>query len=386
MNMLAARFVASGPQNNIVLPWEDVTFRFTNPPQTASKVQVKVLENVSFLDGTEEVKHRLVGGFLGTITGGKYVVDKLFGMPLPPEPDPACYNIVHPEGRSRGHILGFMPGPERVLSHTLLLRIEGVVQGNHVIFRGIHPLHAEYPLAMVIPGGHATLDPRLNVVASWCQDQWEKHKPDYRKTFPVPIQRVTGQIQKSHYDALIKAFADAAKYATSGVVALAVGHGDAGITTGIPWCNITPEDEPVVEEQPVTFRLDIDLNVLNFGAQGPPNAPGTSDRVKLNALDRMADAAANTPIRRVLLHTCSAGASQDFIQRMADRLRVPVFAHTKGIEYIGQPKSGTITAAYDSTAQFPKKPVIPKAYRQWPIRYLGPLARPGPAPPRWPVP
>lgn len=370
MSVLAANFVASGPQTNFVLPWEDVTFKFTNPPKTASNVQVKVLENVSFLDGTEEVKYRFVGGFLGNITSGKYVVDRLFGMPLPPEPDPACYSIVHPEGRSRGHILGFMPGPERVLSHTLLLRIEGVVQGNHVRFRGTHPLHAEYPLAMIIPDGKTTADFGLRVVASWCE-QWRKHKPDYRKTFKVPVSRGTGPIKPREYDALIQAFADAAAYATSGVVALATGHGDAD---GTAWCALSPEGKP-------RRRLRINFNELKDGV-GILRSPGTNTKVKLNALDRMADAAANTPIRRFLIHTCRVGANKDFIQMMADRLRVPVFGHIERIEYVGFPGSGTITAAY--AGKFPKKPVIPRAYRQWPIRKLGTLMRPtSPPPKKW---
>jgi hypothetical protein len=379
MSSLAASLF--GPQQkNVVLPNEDLTFKFTNPPQTATKVRVNVVENVDFLDGTASVKKRFVAGFLGNITAGDYVVEKLFGMPIPAIPDPNMYSIVHPSGRPRGRILAMMPEAERVLSHTLLLEIEGAVNGQRVTFEGQAPLHVEYPLAIVVPGGTAVLDNSLNFVSAWCR-QWQKHNSTHRSLFPAPIKRVTPPIQTSHYDTLITAFESAAKAATSGVVVLAVGHGDAGDTHADPWCNITPEDEVVIVGQGINFSLFIDLNELTFGAQGPPNVPGARDKVKLNALDRMSDVATSNGVRRILIHTCRAGASATFMQLMADRLRVPVFAQTEQVQFTGVPGSGKMTSEYAG-----QTPTLPEAQRQLPVSRLGPLARPGSAPRRFAVP
>src|SRR5262249_37470492 len=96
---------------------------------------------------------------------------------------------------------------------------------------------------------------------------------------------------------------------------------------------------------------------------------------KLNALDRMADVFAATPIRKLLLHTCRAGDSTLFMSRMADRLRVMVQAHTQEIEYTGRTQ-GSIQASYAGVT-----PVNPVALHEWPVSSVSREYAPSQTPP-----
>lgn len=229
---------------------------------------------------------------------------------------------------------------------------------------------------MVVPGGTAREDTSLNFVRSWAE-QWRRHKHTFRTTHAVPIVRLSRAIRPSDYDPLIQAVRAAATAAKAGVVALAVGHGDDGDSRSVAWSNLVPEDfDPQDPGQIANYRLDIDDQTLVFGST-PGSVPGQSEKVKLDALDRLADALAGTPIRRLLLHTCRAGGNAQFMQMLADRLRVPVMAHRESIAYqgfLGQ----AIDAFYD-----PDTPRRPDSLHFWPIRRVGNVARPGPAPRRF---
>lgn len=100
-------------------------------------------------------------------------------------------------------------------------------------------------------------------------------------------------------------------------------------------------------------------------------------RVKLDALDRLADGLSETGIRRILLHTCAAGDSADVMQMMANRIRVPVLGHRVQIEYTGAVGSGHIVGCPVGTS-----PVSPRDERHWNIRRLGRVYRPTNPPPR----
>jgi hypothetical protein len=96
-------------------------------------------------------------------------------------------------------------------------------------------------------------------------------------------------------------------------------------------------------------------------------------------MDRMADtltpAAGKPPIRKFLLHTCNAGNSAAFMQKIANRLRVRVQAHTNFIVYTGNVK-GSIQAHYDG-----ETPADPVSKEDWPTGQVGKEYYPSPKPP-----
>ena len=75
---------------------------------------------------------------------------------------------------------------------------------------------------------------------------------------------------------------------------------------------------------------------------------------------------AKTAIRRLILHTCNAGNDPDFIQLVANRLRVPVQAQTDFIFF--QPSASFYEK--DGSAS------LPRDERFWPIHRLGSLKIP----------
>lgn len=368
---LAVSFRSSNALRNIVIPGDRVTVEFSAPPQTASNVLIKVSEKVVFLDG--KTQDRPLGGFRGRIVGGRFEHEASLGAPFPALPDPETIDIALGGTQAPHRVLTPLQQPHLVESHALRLAVTGDVQGRAERFEGDHLLQVEYPMAMVIPQTGAALDGSLDVVRRWAA-QWSAHKPQFRKAFPVPIGTPGAAITPADYDPLISALSSAATFAKAGVVALAVGHGDPGDPDGttVAWCNLVPENQRVpVDGVPFRYRLDIDESVLGDGLGA---FPGGATQVKLDAIDRIGDALVAGNTRRLLLHTCKAGASALFMQRLADRLRVAVFAHTAEIEYtIATP----VLAAYAK-----ETPVRPAAEVQWPVSKLGPLARPGNAPKR----
>lgn len=365
-NPLAASFRSSNRVRNVVVPGDKVTLEFSAPPQAAENVQISVFEHVTFLDDRPAVD-RLIGAFQGRFVAGRFEPNAIGGSPLPGISDPLNIEISMGGVTPPRRLFAPLQEAEVVETHELRLTATGTVKGRAERFQGAHTLQLEYPMAMVIPASRASLDSTLGTVIDWAV-QWKAHKPAFRETFAVPLGNPGADLARADYDPLIKALSDAAAFATAGVVALAVGHGDDGQGKNIAWCNLVPENKRVpVEEVPFTYRLDIDEAVLGDGADGA--FPGDNTRkVKLDAIDRMGDVLVGRA-RRLILHTCKAGANALFMQRLADRLRIPVFAHTEEIEYtVAQP----VLAAYAG-----ETPRQPRAERQWPIRRLGPLARPG---------
>ncbi len=370
-NPLAASFRSTNPTRNIVTPGEKVILTFSAAPKSAEDVQISVREDVTMLAG-DNVSGRLIGAFKGRFVNGVYQNEQIGGAPPPPEPDPLTFTIALGPALDAPRLLAHTPPAELVASHTLNLEVRGRVKGASVTFKGQHQIHVEYPLAMVIPATNAARDPTLAVVRTWAA-QWVAHKPQFRQTRTVAIGNPGTTLNPSDYDPLITALSDAATFAKTGVVALATGHGDDGDTNTIAWANLVPENQaPPENGAPFLYRLDIDEAVLGDGVGGT-FPTGRNRKVKLDAIDRIGDALVAANARRLLLHTCRAGGSAIFMQRLADRLRVPVFAHRRQIEYT---VAAPVLAAYAG-----ETPRAPKAERQWPVARLGPLARPTDPPP-----
>jgi hypothetical protein len=386
---LAASFFSTNANKNLALPGDTVTFSFNDDKLNATDILVSVLETVEFLNtSTAKVTDRPIGGFRGKVVNGKMQVESILGAPLPPIPDPVNIRVAASSATGSPGLFAHMPEPEQIFDHTLKLKIEGTVKGKKETFVGASLLRVEYPMAMIVTASSASQDGSLAVVESWAQ-QWKAHKNLHRHIEKTTLTRVAdgASIKPSDYDDLVRAFTVCASKATAGVIALATGHGDGGDTQSIAWCNLAPENFkpptqlPDGSFSPFLYRLDIDQNVLAF-ALVSSSTPKESEKVKLNALDRIADVLAGTSVRRILLHTCRAGANDDFMQMFADRVRVPLLAHTEQITYTGAVNSNQILASYEGLSA-----VSPRDLRHWPLRRLSKLFRPSATPPkRFPVP
>lgn len=376
---LAAAFLSSNKDTNLALPGDTVSFKFNEPPPSATGVLVSILESVVFLDTAKAaVTDRPIGGFRGNIVNGKFIVDAILGAPLQPILDSVTIRVAASFDPGSPRLLAHMPEPEQVQSHTFRLRVQGTFNGAASTFEGTSRISMEYPMAMIVGLPPAPNDPSVAVVESWSK-QWLAHKPAFRRVVRIKTQRLNRSAQSGDYTELIAAFVTCARFATSGVVALAVGHGDGGETNSgsIAWCMLAPEDFPPPEGDPLPpfpYKLDIDENDLSDGSTKGSFPTGTT-QTKLHMLDQLAEALADTGIRRILLHTCKAGKSVRFMQMFADRLRVPLLAHIESVEYTGVAGSGKILANYAG-----RPTVDPRDLRHWPVyRTAGPFM-PGPAP------
>lgn len=388
-NPLAASFFSTNANSNLALPGDTVTFAFTDTQLNATQVLVSVLETVEFLNSSNaKVTDRPIGGFRGKVVNGKLQVDQILGAPLPAIPDPVNIRVASSAATGSPSLFAHMPEPEQIFNHTLRLKVEGTVAGKKETFEGQSLLQVEYPMAMIVSVPPASQDPSIAVVESWAR-QWKAFKPQFRHVEKTKLTRVADKqdIKATDYDDLVRAFKVCAAKATAGVIALATGHGDGGGGKNIAWCNLPPENfkppesTAAIPNPPFLYRLDMDESVLGDGSN-PGSFPVGQNVVKLNALDRIADALADSPVRRVLLHTCRAGASAIFMQRMADRMRVPLLAHTAKIEYTGAAGSNQILASYEGLT-----PVNPRDLRHWPVSRLSNIFRPSATPPkRFPVP
>lgn len=382
---LTGRLVARGDfdADNIIVNGDDVSWKLANPPDTADSVQVKILEDVRDLDG-KRLRTGLTGGFLGEIRDKRFKTKRVFGGPPALVPDPALFHITHPEGREEGHILGFTPAPERVSEHLLTLVTEHRVDGKRVGFIGQHQIEVRQSLAMVVPGGTAHLDTALNQLSVYA-DKWKQYQPGFRHVRHAKI-FVTKNIPKplpEHFDDVIERITEAATLAKSGVVALALGHGVVGDSNeSVTFFNFVPEDNrKAITNKPFILRVDkTDLaEGLPHGRSNITVKPHPFTRVRLDALDRLGDALAETSIRRLLLHTCRTGLDAEFLQMLADRLRVPVIGQRDWVDFLGEPDPASVYRDAN--------PVMPRDQRFWPIqKATEPFFPRNPPPPRHGVP
>lgn len=381
---LSASLLTSNADQNVATPADTISFRFSRPPPTATGVLVSIRESVDFLDGSATIRDRPIGGFRGRIAGGRFIHERILGAPLPSISDPVVIRIASSTAPNSPHLFAHLPEPHRVNAHTLTLQVEGRVGGAQQVFRGKSVVHLQYAMAMVVPTPPATTDNSLNIVESWSR-QWQRFNPSFRQCFGTRLTRLTRDARPADYDDWIGQMRAAAEYASrgSGVVAMATGHGDAGGWafpdggTAVAWCNLPPEDwhSP---EAPHPYRYQLALMETELADGTGVGMPMGVTKVKLDALDRLADSLSGTGLRRIILHTCAAGDSAHFMQMLADRIRVPMIGHRTQIEYTGTAGSGNIAACPAGS-----NPERPRDERQWNVTRLGRVFRPGPPPRRF---
>lgn len=352
---LTATLVAKGRAANTAVQGDTIEVKFSDPPDEATDVEIVI---------RQQTPDQHVVTFTGSIKGGKWVGKMAMGhvkvSPNASRPDdmPATFTV----GSSK--ITSFMNDPTAfVFSHKLSVSVTGKIAGANSGFNGKSLLHLFYKRVMIVPSG-AAKDPALTVIPKWAA-QWRDKQKEVRSIVTIAtIQPALHALSPKDYNPLIAAITAAAKAAPHGIVALCVGHGDGGGGGNSAWCDLAAEDGKISETE-YSRGLDIDEVEMLEGDPPPPEngvkvTPGDRTKVKLNALDRMADVFAKTPIRTLLLHTCSAGANAAFIQRIANRTRVFVRAHTQQIEYTGNVK-GSIQASYVGVTPGPS------AKDEWPI-------------------
>ena len=389
---LAGSLFTSNAIQNIAVPGDTVTFSFSDPPKSATDVVVSVLETIDYLDGTARVEQRFIGGFHGRFDNRVFRADRTGGAPPPPEPDPVSIRVAASMVSGAPALWAYMPEAHLVLNHTLQLRVTGMIDGRAERFDGKAVVHLDYPMALVVPQHGATHDPSLNVVESWA-GQWQAFRPTARRVFHTRVLRLSRKAKPSDYDDLIQQLRAAADWATSGVVALAVGHGDAGgvpepdpvtgeTKTTIAWCNFVPEDWPPAHDQ-IPNRYQLSINEMLLANAVPPallDALNAVERVKLNALDRIADELAAARARRLIIHTCNAGNNEAFMQNLANRLGVSVLGQKQTIAFTGAPQSQHIACHYEGDA-----PRAPRDEQQVPVGRLSSPYRPGTRPSKVPL-
>ena len=360
---------------NIIFPRQKLFFQFTDPPEKATDVRVRVLEDATLLDGTR-VRGRHLGEMVGKIENKRFIPETASFRRPDNRRDPLSIAIDHEDRSFGAEIQVPLLEAEEVDTHSLRLSISGAVGGHPETFTSRATIDVHYPMAMIVPRVGAAHDRSLPVVHAWSK-QWERHDPKVRKRVEVPFVRIARGAVDADYDAIVAAFRTAAIHAQegAGVIALAVGHGDGGSTDTQPWFNLVPEDYP---SDPHRYRLDIDDVALQFGLGGV-NVPSDSDKAKLKALDRIAETLKAFPrVRRIILHSCKIATNPPFVQMVADRLQVPVRSHTESIDYTGAATARDIASHYGDESI-----VRPRDLRHWPVSRLASPAFPGSEPQRW---
>jgi hypothetical protein len=396
-NPLTASLISSGRALNTALPGDTVSFKFSNPPSSVSAVEIDI-QQAQFQQGQTLIPGSVLATFEGEIKNGQYVPRKATGRPLPPR---THMPLTLTDGTNNLKV-GLVDNGIADLRNELQIAVAGTIGATRQTFRGNAALFVEYPLVMIVSAlpPNPVRDPSLIVVPSWAADQWQKKNPPLRTVVTVLANgRLPGPppLASNEYDPLVAAFGSAVSAAPGGIIALATGHGDGGQSPtgtpsqgGTPWCNLRPENiakivEPDGSER-FPHRLLLFVTELNDGiglrgSDGIVHTPGANTIVKLQALDRIADVlkTARLPIRKVLLHTCNVGNSQNFTQLLSDRLQSPVQAHLDFIDYTGAAGSGNILAHYDSD-----KPQSPRDLTEWPLSKASTESIPGKPPRRWP--
>ena len=388
--------VSTAKQINAARPSDTVRIHFSDPPDAATDVTIELIQA-----DTSKVVTTFKGAFVGkvfkssVIIGNTFVTNPSFTKNGRPSDD--LEQLVHMvvtfdvDGKSKCKVRMSDPpagnggGPTN-LENKLKIRVSGTITGGgQQTFEGQSLLHIYYPQVMIVPSGRATTDEALNIIPKWAI-QWQKHHKEMRTIVPLPIiipptlRKPARDIVPADYDAIVAAVKKAMAAAPDGIIALAVGHGDGGFkemrrtadgvaeVQGDPWCDLVSEDSHLEGD---TFPHDLYINLprLREGAgetQGNARrAPGQATVVRLNGMDRMADAltaAADEPrLRKILLHTCNAGNSEEFMNAMADRLAVRIQAHRNFIKYTGN-VAGSIQAHYEGEI-----PTNPEALQEWPL-------------------
>jgi hypothetical protein len=398
---LALSLVGPRTSKNTATHGDRITVEFTNPPDEADDVEI-LIEDLSHTDrggkhfaGTDLVSIR------GRIRNGKFEHSAHHVLSDADPPRPKLHEMqvtfLAPDGTTsiRTRLPDDAKRDHMNLSHRLKWTCRGKVNGKPAEELGKATMRVFYKCAMIVPTGNAPSvraparpDPSLKLVARWAQ-QWESHAPDFRKKFPLTTVTVPARaLTDADYAPLLKVVEDAAKFAENGIVALAVGHGDRGTSSGQsnPWCDIAAEDGVELDADGqitgVFHSLLVNRPELEEmpGVQVGPalRLPGADTMIKRNALDKMRGIFQQHAIRVLVLHTCTAGAAVDFTQLLSDRLQVHLRAHVLHITYQGF-ATGQVDSFYEND------PVTPESAHEWPIVNLAFEVAPG-AVPASPVP
>jgi hypothetical protein len=389
-NPLAVSLKSTRTSTNIARPGDTLRFTFSQPPESATNVEIDI-HQAQLSSGPDLIPGRVLATFRGSIAKRRYIPKSVQKTADPLNRDMV---IILSDGVNSVRVFIVDPGPMN-FRNELQVSVRGRIKGKNGFFRGKAALFVEYPMVMIVPEPVAKSDLSLNVVSSWA-NQWRAKDPNVRSIVRIkPVPPPPGDLKPSDYDPLVAAFQSAAQQAPGGIVALATGHGDGGqgSIANVAWCNWPPEDKAPKTlpdgTQVFDHTLMINQDELADGVDGTVAKanPGPRTRVKLNALDRVADAVAAAALptikgakfamRRLLLHTCNVGNNTRFTQLIADRVRMPVVSHSDFIAYTGAAGSGTILAHYDSDA-----PVSPRDLTEWPISRISAESRPSTAPAR----
>jgi len=366
-------------------PGATIAFSFSDPPRDADNVRVRIVPTVTAVRGG--TKSHVPTTFEGYVKDGQFIVMSVHrGRPISRFAANATFRVASED--HVGVVERAGPDPEYTASFEVGVEVDYLDAPAPPGFFGrdhsnrnrtlslSHRVKARFPLAMVVPEGAATLDPVLNIIQS-AASGWKAFDSQHRHVVGVPIQKSTAirPATPAHATTFIEKMVEAANLATSGVVALSVGHGGHGAgQTSVTGFNLLPEDNRFATTG-VPAQFWVDLTMLQDGAL-PGRVPRGRTSVVLNTLDRLCDALATTPIQRLILYTCDVGNDSTFVQLLADRLQVPVtaerdFIHPSSQDWI-----------YEKDLKRKKKP---KSLEHWLVKRLGTVRKPGARPTQFPV-
>jgi hypothetical protein len=381
---------------NRALPGDTVAFEFSRLPRTADNLEIDV-QQAQFREASGEVTPgALLATFKGQVRNGKYVPGSATAFRRRNVED----MVIKLTDGSNTIEIGLLDPPAVVTRNELQITVRGTVAGKTELFQGKAALFVFYPQVMIVPARGGQFDPALDMIARWAQ-QWKAEGGPIRHIQSVKPLKPPDQPRTGHYDSLIAAFAEAARSAPGGIVALAIGHGDGGVGAGlsVAWCDLLPEDVKAIEhaDGSTSYPHTLFVNKTNllFG-HTPGNLPGSNDRRVLNAIDRIGDAlkGARIPIRKLILHTCNVGNDKTvpatqrnaeipgFTQLFANRAQVRVQAHTDFIVYESNERR-PVLASYElepPTTDAGRK----TAKTEWPVGRVSEESVPGAPPRRFP--
>jgi hypothetical protein len=392
---LAANLRSTDKKKNRIVPGDTITFEFSQLPRVVDGVEIGIQQG-QFQENGDLIPGAVLASFRGQVRDGKYVPGSAEAFRRKSVED----MLIKVTDGTNTIEVGLLDAGSAVIQNEVFVTVRGTVAGKNEFFRGKAAMFVYYPLAMIVPTGTANKDKTLNIVSRWATAQWQKFHGDVRRVHLVQTVTPPKTVTPSSYDTLIAAFAKAVKDAPGGIIALAIGHGDGGDGQGNsnPWCDLMPEDIEKRVEADGTERfphtLFIDKPILLDGSR-KGTFPTGRNAVILNVLDRIADelAKARIPLRKLVLHTCNVGNDRSapadprrgapeipgFTQLFADRVRVPVQAHTDFVAYSKRRDEDIIRAHYDSD------PPTNLGLTEWPLTRVSPESVPGPAPKRHPL-
>jgi hypothetical protein len=392
---LAATLRSTDKKKNRTVPGDTIALAFSQLPRAADDVEISIQQG-QFQENGDIIPGAVLASFRGRVRDGKYVPASATAFRRKSVED---MRLKATDGTNTIEI-GLLDAGSAVTSNELHVTVRGTVAGKNEFFQGKSAMFVYYPLAMIVPTRTAKADKALNIISHWATAQWQRKDKNVRRVHQVQTIAPPRSVTPASYDALIAAFAKAVKDAPGGIIALAIGHGDGGTGQGNsnPWCDLMPEDIKKIVDADGSERfphtLFIDKPILLDGSR-KGSFPTGRNAVILNALDRIADelAKASLPVRKLILHTCNVGNDRSipadprrgeaeiggFTQLFADRVRVPVQAHTDFVAYTGELDRDTILAHYESD-----QPTQNSAH-EWPLTRVSPESLPGAAPRRHPL-